>query len=97
MSFINRAVLRRQREATKKDGPEATSITSSIAHPYRALPPGKTWIGHCGKQAAARFLRQQRAKEAKQLRKKYGSSVVQGVDPESGGLLLDFPEPARAK
>jgi hypothetical protein len=71
----------------KSQGTEpAPAVLSSFQHPYRALPPGHQWVGHCGRKAKARYLRQQAAK----LRKQMKSRAVSGVDPDSGGLILDF-------
>lgn len=97
MSFVNRGVLNRVREASKKpSAPPSTTAVPMIKHPHCALEPGKTWLPHDGKRARERRLRQQRQLELKRLRKKFGSSVVSGVGPD-GALHLDFPAPARAK
>lgn len=86
---------REQQEA--RYGQPSTTARPMLDHPHRALPSGKTWLPHCGKRQQARTLRQQRALALKQARKANGgASCITGVDPETGGLLLDFPTPVRA-
>lgn len=99
MSFINRGVLQRQREASRPEPTPKTATPPSIAHPYRSLPPGKQWRAHDGKQAQARRRRQMQRQREKAAKKEFGSTAVQGVMVDfgpgvpvelHGALLLDF-------
>lgn len=97
MAFINRAVLQRVHEASKPVLTPKTSTPSAIQHPHRALPPGKQWVAHekPNGQAAQRRLRQQKRLELKRLKKEFGITCVSGR--EGDALILDFPEPNRAR
>jgi hypothetical protein len=63
--------------------------------PDRALPPGTTWIGHCGRQAQRRYLRQRWAlverlpDEASRVARARVSEATAGEpDPEFGRMHL---------
>jgi hypothetical protein len=71
--------------------PTATTRTLQTHH---TLAPGEQYVPHesANGKAAQRRRRQMARDQAKRLRKQYGSDVVEGIDPQSGGLLLNFTE-----
>jgi hypothetical protein len=66
-NWRQRENVERQQRIHARNPP--TAIEPLIAHPHRSLPPGKQYLAHDGNGARARRLRQQRALEAKRLRK----------------------------
>lgn len=99
MSFVNRAIERRQRQDVRDVREARTTLAASldrtvtpmIAHPHRSLPPGMQYHAHSGKSARMRTLRQELKKLQKQARQ-------QGVaDPSNDLLSADpIPGPVRA-